>query len=571
MNDLGIPGITRAVPFTSGGSSVIYEAWQEDFDRRVAVKVLRGPVADKTQRRFQRERHAAGRLTGHAGILDVYAGGVTDTGELYLIMPFIEGGSLQNELNQGGPFALPRAVKDVIAIAEALEFAHRQGVIHRDIKPANILRDKGGQPLIADFGIARLLDADVATSTVTANTPLFAAPELMADSTATVSSDVYSLGALLYALLAGRPAFSGSGNDNIWTIMDRVRMDEPAAIAGVPVQVMDVIRSAMAKTPVNRPTSASLFAQYLRFAMHEATRNPRPGQIRTRHQLVLPNDTPDRKRSTTRIAPGYVPTPRPELVDAPRPAPRPSFPKITAPELSAADWRVPAVAGMVAILLLGIGVWSLVPRFGNDAASAEITTETASSSAAPSNQAPAATAAPTSTPIPEPTTTPVPTVVPTAAPIKVAIPTPTAVPEPTEIPVNFLSANFDAKVPEEWATRKNNVDVGYGYRSEFRAESGSDFLIVDTTPSDRAAPGVTIEQSAHYVAGNVSSASPVQYEKIGDKDAWWFSFTGNDGSQRIDIFFEVDGVGYAVIGGSYGDPAPAFEAAREFVRSVSNS
>ena len=570
MNDFGIPGITRAVPYTSGGSSVIYEAWQEDFDRRVAVKVLRGPVAEKTQRSFQRERHAAGRLTGHPGILDVYAGGVTDTGELYLIMPFIEGGSLQSEVNQAGPFALPKAVKDVIAVAEALEFAHRQGVIHRDIKPANILRDKSGQPLIADFGIARLLDSEVATSTVTANTPLFAAPELLSDHAATASSDVYSLGALLYALLAGRPAFSGAGNDNIWTIMDRVRMDEPAAIAGVPVQVMDVIRSAMAKTPVNRPTSASLFAQYLRFAMHEATRNPRPGHIRTRHQLVLPSDTPGRNRASTHSAPGYVLTPRPELVDAARPAPRAPRPKITAPALSAADWRVPAVAGMFAILLLGIGVWGLVPRFGNDSASADVSTETAISDEAP------VAVAPTATPIPEPTTTPAPIaeptkVPPTTVPLQITISTPTPVPEPTEIPVNFLSANFDAKVPDEWSTRKNNVDVGYGYRSEFRAESGSDFLIVDTTPKDRAAPGVSIEQSAYYVAGNVSSASPVQYEKIGEKDAWWFSFTGNDGSQRIDIFFEVDGVGYAVIGGSYGDPAGAFEAAREFVRSVNNN
>jgi len=549
MNDLGIPGISRAVPYTSGGSSVIYEAWQEDFGRRVAVKVLRGPVAEKTQRRFERERHAAGRLTGHPGILDVYAGGVTDTGELYLIMPFIEAGSLQNELNQAGPFALPNAIKDVIAIAEALEFAHRQGVIHRDIKPANVLRDKSGQPLIADFGIARL----------------FAAPELLSDNSATVSSDVYSLGALLYSLLAGRPAFSGTGNDNIWTIMDRVRMDEPAPIAGVPVQVMDVIRSAMAKTPVNRPTSAGLFAQYLRFAMHEATRNPQPGQIRTRHQLVLPKDGADRRRSATRSAPAYVPTPRPQLVDTPRPAPRPTRPKITAPALGASDWRAPAAAGLVALMVLAIGVWSFVPRFGNDSASAEVSTETAISS----SDAPVAPPA-TATPIPAPTTTPVPTVAPTEVPLRIVISTPTPVPEPTEVAVNFLSTRFEAKVPEEWATRKNNVDVGYGYRSEFRAESGTDFLIVDTTPADRATPGVTIEQSAYYVAGNVSSASPVQYERIGDKDAWWFSFTGNDGSQRIDIFFEVDGVGYAVIGGSYGDPTAAFEAAREFVRSVNN-
>lgn len=631
MNDLGIDGLTRATPFASGGSSVVYEALQTDFGRRVAVKILRGPAEERIRRRFERERQVAGRLMGHPGILDVYAGGVTRNGELYLIMPFIDGGSLQDELNRGGRFTLKQAVSDVAAVAEALEFAHRQGVVHRDLKPANLLRDKSGQPLIADFGIARVLDANVATATVAANTPLYAAPELMADDEAGVASDVYSLGAVLYALLAGKPAFSHGSSNNIWAIMDRIRTEEPPSIPGVPIQVMDVIRGAMSKNPGNRPSSARLFAQYLRFAMHEARRNPQQ-DVQPKHQIVLPPGFD--------LRPGIVNTPSVAAIEqpptqpmpisdpGPRDVPAPSRARLTQsdddlwnrtpaaqPSAAAASHQPPTrvprpapvqvrneptnrratrrtatrkaapnsfgrtesrfrdreptgamvgtAAALAFLMLVGFGIWQWGPEFGGpDSPETAIAVNDVVTIGGEAPDPSATPLPPTPTPIPAPTETP--------EPVRVAPAPPTATVTATPTPdFNFVGARFDGSIPKDWVAQQDNVDVGYGYRSKINSPTDSAFLIIDTTPSERTTPGSSIEDSAYWVAGTISSASPVVYERMGDKDTWWFSFNGRDGSQRVDIFFQDEaGTGYAVVGGSYVSSDEAFAIARDFVISL---
>jgi len=598
MTELGIDGISQATAYTSGGSSVIYEAWQKDFDRRVAVKVLRGPAGEETQRRFQRERHAAGRLSGHPGIVDIYSGGVTDAGELYLVMPFIEGGSLQNELVRSGRFSLKNAVTDVVAIAEAVEFAHRQGVIHRDLKPANILRDSAGRPLVTDFGIARLIDGEVASATVAATTPLYAAPEILANGTASPASDVYSLGAMLYALLAGRPAFSEGNAENIWTVLERIRSNDPEPIDGVPLQVMDVIRVAMSKTPINRPTSAGLFAQYLRFAIDEATRGANSASsARGQHfatsesidlrddsnewvnaRTTMVSDTPQSPVRPATIGTGPSTPSRPGSWQQPAAAYR-QHPNdhhgqhhptrgheghmgARSDDGIPSRWMVAAAAALAVIMLAGVGVYQFVRSSTSPGDRLEVAAE----------QSFEPVVAPTATPEPTSEPTAVPESIPVTAIPATATAVPTATPEPTPVPDfsnTIFAVSFDT---DDWELRRDTRDVGYGFRTDFRDEATGNFVYIDATPADRATPGASIEQSAHWVHRNIASASPVINERIGDKEAWTFEFIGNDGSKRIDIFFELDGTGYAVVGGSHtGDSEAAFASARALVASLSTA
>lgn len=543
MTHLGIPGITNSSLLTSGGSSVLYEATQSDFGRRVAVKVLRGSSGPERLRRFDRERQAAGRLSGHPGIVDIYASGTTEAGEPYLVMPLLSGGSLQDELNRG-PFPLEQAIEDIRTIADAVDYAHRKGVVHRDLKPGNLLRSESGRPVITDFGIARVINSGVTSSTIAATTPLYAAPEILADSEASTSSDIYSLGATLYALLNGRPAFTTSSNDNIWAIMDRVRSDEPAAIAGVPAPIMEVIRQAMAKTPVNRPTSAALFSQYLGFAYDEARRTGapvaftanRPDSQAPLGAITTPTGVEHRPLS------GYD-TPDTHWDDEEEPA-----------WAGAGRWLGAAAVAAVLLIIAIVGL-SQLGSDGNN------TAEVASG-----NDGPVDTSIPAPAPIQTEVLDTTAEPEPPPAPVAASTPTATAAPVSPIAPLNYLGPRFAGTLPDSWSVASEDRDVGYGYRSRFNGDGH--FVIVDTTPSYADGTSQTIEQSARDVAATLRSASPVTAERMGNKDTWWFTYTGTDGVLRIDIFFEEAGDGYAVLAGSNNDSDEAFGIARSFVASL---
>ncbi|MDC1390008.1 serine/threonine protein kinase, partial [Acidimicrobiales bacterium] len=264
MTDLGIPGVGDAAVIASGGSALVYEALSGTGER-LAVKVLRGIHGSEVTRRFDREITAGERLEGHPHIMRILHSGFTSADEPYLVMPLYPAGSLNDELEHTGAFPLHRATGDVAMVADALEFAHQRGVLHRDIKPGNIMRANDGSIVVTDFGIARVVDAGITSATIGASTPLYAAPEVLAENEASVRSEIYGLGALLYALLAGRASFSGS--DNIWATMNRIRTETPPPILGVPAPVMRVIEQAMAKRPADRPASAQQFRENLRIAL----------------------------------------------------------------------------------------------------------------------------------------------------------------------------------------------------------------------------------------------------------------------------------------------------------------
>gem|GEM_PF-1010612 len=262
--DLGIAGLENIERIGSGGNAVVYRARQPELDRSVVVKVLTSVDGETTRRRFNRERRAMGRLSQASGIAPLYGTGFTPAGQPYLLMPFYERGSLQEQIEQSGALA-PAAVRDIgVAVANAVHTAHENGVLHRDIKPANILMSKTGRPDVADFGIARLVDDALGTTQALTMTPLYTAPEVFDGVDSGALSDVYSLGATLFALLNGYPAYGDpEGGTPVLSLMRRINEDPlPALPASVPDALRHAIARAMSKNPHDRqPTAAALAAE----------------------------------------------------------------------------------------------------------------------------------------------------------------------------------------------------------------------------------------------------------------------------------------------------------------------
>lgn len=281
--ELGIEGVDDARPLNSGGNAIVYLARQPAMDRDVVVKILRAANDPAVKRRFDREQKAMGRLSQNPGIVPVYQSGLTATNDPYLVMPFYERGSLQDELDRGGRFDPERARLDLIVICDALQAAHDKGVLHRDLKPGNILRSNDGRPVLADFGIARIMDSQSSVSTALTLTPLYSPPEVFEGAAAAVSQDVYGLGAVLFALLNGRAAYDrGDAETSVLALMRRVTEHPlPALPADVPMGVVAAVRKAMAKKTTDRFGSVAEFGAALR-AAHDYVA---PAQL-PRHQIT---------------------------------------------------------------------------------------------------------------------------------------------------------------------------------------------------------------------------------------------------------------------------------------------
>ncbi|MFT7642049.1 MAG: serine/threonine protein kinase [Pirellulaceae bacterium] len=208
-----------------GGMGVVYRAHQTSLNRTVAIKmILRGQLASQADiDRFQVEAEAAARLN-HPGIVPVYEVGQQD-GRPYFSMNYVAGQTLADRLIDG-PLVGRDAARILVAVARAIHYAHRQGVLHRDLKPSNILLDVKGNPLVTDFGLAkRVTEAESLTRTGSVlGTPAYIAPEQAAGDRGQVgpSSDVYSLGSILYHMLTGRPPFqAASAVDTILLVLEQ--------------------------------------------------------------------------------------------------------------------------------------------------------------------------------------------------------------------------------------------------------------------------------------------------------------------------------------------------------------
>ena len=238
-------------------------AYQEAFDRVVAVKVLTAPIADeRIRRRFQRELSLAGRLSGHPNVATVFASGFLGDGHGYVLMEYCPAGSLADRLATG-PLPVQEVLSIGVKMCGVLELAAREAIVHRDVKPANVLRTRFGEPALSDFGVAVAMGET--TGTTQALTPAHAAPEVLESRQVGPAADQWSLASTLHTLLARRPPFAGREGEGLLTSMLRVLSDPVPVIprSDVPGELQESLWRAMAKSPEDRWPSAVAFGRSL--------------------------------------------------------------------------------------------------------------------------------------------------------------------------------------------------------------------------------------------------------------------------------------------------------------------
>ncbi len=250
-----------------GGMATVFLAEDVKHDRKVALKVLRPELAAVIgSERFLNEIKVTANLQ-HPHILPLHDSGDAD-GFLYYVMPYVEGETLRNKLDREKQLGIDEAVEVTKAIASALDYAHRHEVIHRDIKPENILM-LDGQAMVADFGIALAVSHAGGTrlteTGLSIGTPHYMSPEqAMGDRELDARSDVYSLGAMLYEMLAGDPPYTGS---TAQAIVAKVITEKAPPVTThrdtVPPHVAATIAKALSKLPADRFSSAAQFAEAL--------------------------------------------------------------------------------------------------------------------------------------------------------------------------------------------------------------------------------------------------------------------------------------------------------------------
>ena len=268
-----------------GGMAIVWLAQDLKLSREVAVKVLLGELAFAMgPERFRREIDVVSRLS-HPNVLPIDDYGEFE-GQMYYVMPFITGETIHKRLERERQLNVQDAVKIAFQVASALDYAHRQGIVHRDIKPENILL-QDGEALVADFGIARAITegggAKLTSTGVTLGTPTYMSPEqAMADPGIDGRSDIYSLGCVLYEMLAGQPPFSGP---TAQAIIARHQLDEAPSLSivrgTIPEAVEDVVMQALAKLPADRYANAGEMAEELRNIL---TTGVRPAKVSERRR-----------------------------------------------------------------------------------------------------------------------------------------------------------------------------------------------------------------------------------------------------------------------------------------------
>ena len=269
-----IPGLQHVVKIADGGFSAIYRADQPQFGRRVAVKIL-DPAGLNHQdllTRFERECKTLGMLGSHPHVVSVFDAGVTKSGRPYLVMEYLRAGSLADRLDADGPLPWEEVLAIGVSLAGALQSAHQAGVLHLDITPANVLVGPGGEPKLADFGIARLKAAAGATTQALGFTPGYGAPELFQGEEPAAAWDGYGLGATLYALLVGRSPFLQSHDEkpSVEVIIGRTLFGPvPDLDPGPPEGLRAVVRRAMARRAADRYESAAELGEALQAVQRE--------------------------------------------------------------------------------------------------------------------------------------------------------------------------------------------------------------------------------------------------------------------------------------------------------------
>jgi ABC-type branched-subunit amino acid transport system substrate-binding protein len=261
--EFDIPGCVNFEKLGGGGFSTVYRAYQPQFERHVAVKILDAQLGSM----FRRECKTLGKLGNHPHVVTVFQADITKSGTPYIIMEYLVAGSLADRLNASGPLSWREVLTIGTRLAGVLQSVHEAGILHLDVKPANVLIGPDSEPKLADFGIARLRAALDYTTQTLCFTPCYSAPELFAGTEPTAASDLFSLGATLFALLTGHSPFLRSREEqpNIHVLLGRMLYEPtPELDPGVPEDVRAVVRRAMAVSPQDRFGSAAELGEALR-------------------------------------------------------------------------------------------------------------------------------------------------------------------------------------------------------------------------------------------------------------------------------------------------------------------
>jgi serine/threonine protein kinase len=313
-----------------GGMATVYRAYQPNLEREVAIKILPEFLVEQPgfKARFHREAVAVARLQ-HPNILSVFDHGEQD-GVTYIVSEYVEGGTLAARL--GAPIQLEYCVRILRPIADALDYAHSEGVIHRDVKPSNILLDRRGVPILSDFGLARVAEAaDSERLTQTGamvGTPTYMAPEQCSGQEAGAPADIYALAVIAFEMVTGRVPFSAPTPLGVIAAHQMTPPPSPRKFnPSLPQIVEQPLLAGLAKDPARRPETATDFVEALAAAVSSS---PMQYPLTPPPATQLP-PTPTAVHQVT-PAPSYPPAapPTPEPISSPSFTPPPAPPSAPA-------------------------------------------------------------------------------------------------------------------------------------------------------------------------------------------------------------------------------------------------
>jgi len=412
-----------------GAMGRVYSAWDPKVSRVVAVKTVKSELltsatADDYLKRFRRETVAAGGLT-HPQVVRVF-----DIGDDFLVMELVEGRTLFAMIREAGRIEPAETLRLLGPVAEALDHAHRAGIVHRDIKPANVIVQPDGQPKLMDFGVAHLAASVMTTAGQVLGSPSYMSPEQIAGATVTGRSDVYSLAVVAYEMLTGQSPFQGK---SITQVIYRVMHEQPAPPrhwnAALPARYDDVFARALAKDPDERFATATQFMGALDLRELEFVLEPMPQPAAAAVASVAAAAEPGSASVADEVA---------TLLDLPDPRPRARQRKASAASASLA---------LVAALAVGAIGWAALRRGPEPVAAAEATPSPVVEAAAPVDApSPAPSAAPQARVLAKPVTSPMVTLA-AAAPPAPPEPSPSAVPTPVPVVEGELVALADDVTP----------------------------------------------------------------------------------------------------------------------------
>lgn len=324
----------------NGGMGTVYRGWQLSVDREVAIKVIHPKLATirAVAKRFLREARLSSRLQ-HPAIVSVFDFGQADDGVLFLVMEFLRGRPLADEIKRGQVFPLSRLIRIASQICEALESAHREGIVHRDLKPHNVMLLDGDRVKVLDFGLAKSFvaeDSGITGTDALLGTPQYMPPEQILGKEVDQRADLYALGCMLYQMAAGRPPFDTNLATNALLNM-HLHEAVPLLPDEVPRPLASLIMRCLAKDPMQRPASAVLVKTAL------------DALVDGQSNALLHTPVPAAFAPTTALPP--APTPAP--------VPNPTKPKSSLLLLG-------GIAVVIGVTAGGIGAYSLRAKHRDD-------------------------------------------------------------------------------------------------------------------------------------------------------------------------------------------------------------